>query len=520
MSRLVWYRSLYWRIAVGLVLFLALMLGAQAGAFLWMSNEIAGSMPARSPVRLAFLIASDIGAAFRDDPALDLEAYVQVEYGHIYQGFVVVMASGQVVANHGGTLPENIREEVLAEMARRGGDRRGDPRRGGDRGSRGAGPQPDSGDPRADSGAAGLPRLEPGLDVRPPGDTRPLPPEPYVGANILVTGERVGRVAIMPGGPLVSVLLTELGPTIGLVGGALLFVGSTLIALLVFGPARRRLAQLRDATVQLGSGDLTARAQETGGDEVASLAHSFNNMGEELALRAHALEQSNRARRQLLADVSHELMTPLTAMRGYVETLTMPELAIDRDTRDRYLGIIDKETNRLERIIGDLLDLARLEGGGLTLSIEPVEIEDIFARVAERHERELSQRGIQLIRRIAPDAQTVVGDSDRLEQDLQNLAANALRHTQDGGTITLDATVGDKGILVSLRDTGPGIAPEHLPLIFDRFYKVDAARKASGGSGLGLSIVRAIVERHGGTISARSDHGAIFEITLPRTASA
>ena len=120
--------------------------------------------------------------------------------------------------------------------------------------------------------------------------------------------------------------------------------------------------------------------------------------------------------------------------------------------------------------------------------------------------------------RIEPGAEYVVGDPDRLEQALQNLAANALRHTPDGGQIHLAAKIDAAQFHITVRDTGPGVAPEHLPFIFDRFYKVDSSRKASGGSGLGLSIVKAIVERHGGTIQAANapDGGALFTISLPR----
>jgi signal transduction histidine kinase len=135
--------------------------------------------------------------------------------------------------------------------------------------------------------------------------------------------------------------------------------------------------------------------------------------------------------------------------------------------------------------------------------------------VAARHERELRERGVRLVRHVEPGAEHVTGDSDRLEQALQNLAANALRHTPEGGEIRLASSVVPDGSVLSVRDTGPGIPDEHLPLIFERFYKVDAARKAAGGSGLGLSIVKAIVERHGGRITARNDIGAVFEILLP-----
>jgi signal transduction histidine kinase len=208
-------------------------------------------------------------------------------------------------------------------------------------------------------------------------------------------------------------------------------------------------------------------------------------------------------------------MTPLTAMRGYLETLSMSEIDIDPPTRERYLQIVSEETHRLEHIVGDLLDLARLEGGGSAMRQERVDVAALFDRVATRHEREWRQRNVRLEFHVGQGAESVVGDADRLEQALQNLAANALRHTPDGGQITLTSTSDPGGVRLTVRDTGPGIPPEHLPLIFERFYKADAARKAAGGSGLGLSIVKAIVERHGGTIAARNDHGAVFDIVVP-----
>jgi signal transduction histidine kinase len=123
------------------------------------------------------------------------------------------------------------------------------------------------------------------------------------------------------------------------------------------------------------------------------------------------------------------------------------------------------------------------------------------------------------VRTVAPGAQEAIGDPDRLEQALQNLAANALRHTPDEGTMALTAERAGDGLRLTMRDSGPGIPAEHLPLIFDRFYKGDASRTSGNGSGLGLSIVKAIVERHGGTITARNDDGAVFEILLPASAS-
>ena len=202
-------------------------------------------------------------------------------------------------------------------------------------------------------------------------------------------------------------------------------------------------------------------------------------------------------------------MTPLTAMRGYVETLTMAELQLDAATRQRYMGIVTDETHRLERIIGDLLDLARLEGGGITLRRERVDVAALFERVAARHERELrGTRRIRLVMRVDPGAAFVTGDPDRLEQALQNLAANALRYTPDGEIQYADSaesrdSTRDSGLGVerhpTVRDNGPGIAPDHLPLIFDRFYQ-----GGRGAQGIRRQRSRA-VDRQGHRRASRRD---------------
>ena len=245
-------------------------------------------------------------------------------------------------------------------------------------------------------------------------------------------------------------------------------------------------------------------------------------MAADLSARAEALAASDRTRRQLLADVSHELTTPVTAMRGYLETLAMPELSLDEATRTRYLSIISDETQRLERLIGDLLELARLEGGGGSLAIEAVSVAQLFDRVRARHEPACRAAGVTIESSIEPGAETVAGDRDRLEQALQNLAANAMRYAPPGSVIRLaahvrDPVTPDRGQAGVRLGSDPSPTPVHLPHVFDRFYKADASRAGvSGGSGLGLSIVKAIVERHGGTISVASQPGrTVFEVVLP-----
>jgi len=187
-----------------------------------------------------------------------------------------------------------------------------------------------------------------------------------------------------------------------------------------------------------------------------------------------------------------------------------------------------------ERLIGDLLDLARLEGGGGSLRIEEVPVAQLFDRVSARHERACQDAGVTMVAAIDPGAETISGDRDRLEQALQNLAANAVRYAPRGSHVRLASRLADDSVALSVEDEGAaGIAPEHLPHVFDRFYKADASRPfdwaqgapngaeeragVSGGSGLGLSIVKAIVERHGGRISISSRPGrTVFEMVLPR----
>jgi two-component system sensor histidine kinase BaeS len=197
----------------------------------------------------------------------------------------------------------------------------------------------------------------------------------------------------------------------------------------------------------------------------------------------------------------------------------MPEIPLDGATKARYLSIVSDETSRLETIIGDLLELARLEGGGGGLRVDDVSVPQLFARVAARHERACQSAGIRLETSIAPDADRVIGDRDRLEQALQNLAANAIRFAPPASVIRLTAWVTDDAVTMSVEDQGPGIAPEHLPHVFDRFYKGDVSRRGmAGGSGLGLSIAKAIVERHGGRISVSSRAGQTrFELTIPHS---
>ena len=483
-----WYRSLYWRIAIAFILTLAAVLIVQATLFVWVLSRGGPTLPGQ-PERFAQTVAVDVGDALRADPSTDLAAYINDQYSRDAHPFFVMLVDGRVFANFPGPYPEPLLRGARARLQRGLPFDRDRFRRGPGPGGRGRG-----------FGPGGPP---------PDGPPPPPPPEP-----IMVGDQLAGVVVVLPRAPF-WFLLRRYAPTLAFVAAAALAAGAVAAALLTFGPPRRRLRSVEEAARRLGSGDLSARAPVRGGDEVAAMASTFNAMADDLAARANALAAADRARRQLLADVSHELTTPVTAMRGYLETLAMPELALDEETRARYLTIVGDETARLERLIGDLLDLAKLESGGGAFVVEDVPIADLFDRVAARHERDAAEAGVSIVSRVEPGAESVRGDRGRLEQALQNLAANALRFAPRGSSIELRARSTPGGLTVTVGDQGPGIPEEHLPHIFDRFYKGDAARTQTGGSGLGLSIVKAIVERHGGTIAVESRPGrTVFEISL------
>lgn len=475
MSERVWYRSLYWRIAFGFVALLAVLLAAQGLLFLWLTDRTVGPS-SRTPAQLAAAVSADLSDAMSNRPDLPLDTHVREEFGHIYQPFLVLLNDGRTASNRPGALPPGFLR------GRYGPNRRSET----------------VSDIEADRSRRHRDEVAP----------------------IVVRGTEVGVVGVPGNPPPPSVALRELAPVLGWSALGLLAAGSTIMALLIFGPVHRRLRTLDLAATALGQGRTDVRAVESGGDEVSALARTFNRMADDLGARAAELQASDRTRRQLLADVSHELMTPLAAIRGYTETLAMPEIALDDTTRRKYLEIVGEETQKLEAMIGDLLDLARLEDGGGSLLFRQIPVSELFGRVLDRHGPAIRARHLTVDVRVDPPDLSVTGDPQRLEQALQNLAANAIRHTPAEGRLDLGAEVRAGAVRISVRDTGRGIPDEHLARVFDRFYKADASRTATStpsGSGLGLSIVRAIVERHGGAVTAANapERGAIFEIVLP-----
>ena len=294
-------------------------------------------------------------------------------------------------------------------------------------------------------------------------------------------------------------------------------IGATAIALLLgIWLARtltRPLGELTAAIRAMGRGQLEQQVAVRSSDELGELAGAFNQMSADLA-------KSNQLRRQMTADIAHDLRTPLTVISGYVEAMRDQVLP---PTTERY-EMIFSEVQHLQHLVEDLRTLSLADAGELRLARQPLPPQALLERCAATHARLAEQKGIRLTVQAQPDLPPVNVDAERMAQVLGNLVTNALRHTPAGGQISLsaeaaanaaDAATG--GVRLRVQDTGEGIPPEALPRIFDRFYRVDDSRQRSGSeSGLGLAIVRSLVEAHGGSISVQSapGQGTTFSLLL------
>lgn len=276
---------------------------------------------------------------------------------------------------------------------------------------------------------------------------------------------------------------------------------------------RRIVAPLRAmtrASARIAGGKYQDRLNAAAPGEVGDLADAFNTM-------AATLERTEAQRVQLLADVSHEFRTPLSNLKGYVEGLEEGVFEPDPDT----LAACGRQLARLERLVDDLALLSRIETGQLDLRPERISVPDVLEDAVASFRGRFAQKGVALELEV-PGAETVHADPTRFAQIVANLLANALRHTHEGGRVTLSGRRdGPREVLFDVRDDGDGIPADRLPHIFDRFYRGDASRRHDGdsGSGIGLTLVKQLVERQGGRVGAESRPGAGTRIwfTLPRS---
>ena len=331
----------------------------------------------------------------------------------------------------------------------------------------------------------------------PPDEFTPLyDGENRVGAALVIPRERPDAP---PGAeePRLAEFAEAVNDSLTIAGLAAGVAGILLVVLL----SRRTLGAIGSLTAAaraLGGGDLARRVEVKGGDEIAELGHAFNAMAE-------ALQDAERQRRSLVADVAHELRTPLANIQGHVEAIQDGLIPAD----DAALETLHRQAGYLTRLVNDLRLLAQSEARELRLDMGPAAADELVERVAASFRPRAEAGAVRLVTEVAPGLPPLNIDRLRIEQALGNLTDNALGHTPAGGTVAIAAVRHGQGVRITVSDTGAGIPAEALPYVFDRLYRVDPSRdRATGGAGLGLTIARQLVKAHGGDIWAESVPGA------------
>jgi two-component system OmpR family sensor kinase len=290
-----------------------------------------------------------------------------------------------------------------------------------------------------------------------------------------------------------------------------------LAGLLLFALLTRRLHKLTVSVEGFQRTGFTGPLAQVGhgGDEIDRLALSFRAMADRIDAQVQQLRRTDSLRRELVANVSHDLRTPLASLQGYLETMRLKAGALSDTERRRYVDIALKHCHHLNQLVRELFDLAKLDANEVRPVLEPFALQELVQDVVQKFELPARQRKIELQVRYQETLPFVVGDIALIERVLDNLLENALRHTPAGGWVTLTLQPVGQAVAVRISDTGQGIAEQDLPHIFDRFYR--PAKSRTQGAGLGLAIAKRILELHGSVIRADSapGSGTAFAFDLP-----
>jgi histidine kinase len=301
-----------------------------------------------------------------------------------------------------------------------------------------------------------------------------------------------------------AISLAALAATVTAIIASLLISRQVVAPVQAMMAASRRIAEGHYEERVRVTGDISMQEQ----DELGQLALSFNRM-------ANQLERTETIRRQLIGDVAHELRTPLTTIKGYMEGLMDSLLPASAETYTQ----IYREADRLERLVNDLQELSRVEAGAYELHRKTTTVKALVDATIKRIDSQFQEKGVHLAAQIQPDLPDIQVDEDRIGQVLLNLVGNALQHTPAGGKVLIKGIKQPGRVQIEITDTGIGVPAEHLPHLFTRFYRVDKSRsRQAGGSGIGLTIAKHLVEAHGGHIWAESPgtgKGTTFGFTLP-----
>ena len=281
------------------------------------------------------------------------------------------------------------------------------------------------------------------------------------------------------------------------------------------------IKMLNQGAKTITTGNLSARVEVNGRDEIAQLGRSFNSMAAQLEEAARKKAEVEKLRRDLIAWVGHDLRTPLASVRAIIEAL-IDGVVEDPATVERYLLTAKRDIGSLSLLLDDLFEMAQLDAGGMRLNRHPNSLSDLVSDTLESFSNRAIEKGIVLSGEVAPGTDPVLFDARQIERVLGNLVGNAIRYSPSGATVKVSARPITNGVEVAVTDTGDGINAEDLSQIFEQFYRGEKSRnRSTGGSGLGLAIAKGIIEAHGGKIDVTSEvgKGSCFSFTLPKEGS-
>ncbi len=304
---------------------------------------------------------------------------------------------------------------------------------------------------------------------------------------------------------------------LGLGASIVSLVIAGLLGLLAIWYLTKNLRQIIDVVRRFKEGDLTSRVEEAEKTDLSLLAETYNEMADTIVANLDELKSVESLRRELIANVSHDLRTPLAIMQGYLETLQMKKDSVTEMERDKYLDILQKSIDKLSVLIHQLFEYSKLEARQIEPQKEPFPISDLAHDVYEKYQQMAASKNIEIQLNAEEGLPMVFADISLVERVIQNLMDNALKFTPENGRVTIQLRADRKDVFVSIKDTGPGIPEEEQSFIFERFKRASATSVTNPGAGLGLAIAKKIIEIHESTIRviSQTNQGTTFQFNLP-----
>jgi signal transduction histidine kinase len=295
------------------------------------------------------------------------------------------------------------------------------------------------------------------------------------------------------------------------------FVITAIVGLLLFALVTRRLRIMTDVVHDFASGKFNERIPAARQDEIGILEGSFNQLADTIVANMDELKKTDRIRRELIANISHDLRNPIASIKGYLETIQLKNKDLTPEERLKYVDSTLNVSIKMEELVEKLFELSKLDAKQVEPVMEPFALPDLIQDVIMKFTPIAEKKSVALLAELPELLPQVYGDIGLIERALSNLIDNAIQYTETGGTVAIGAKRADRQISVMVSDTGKGISEEELPLIFDRFYRVEKSRsKATGGAGLGLAITKKIIDLHASTLGVESqiDKGTTFHFSL------